>query len=336
MWKRPLSHRDLIPRYEPVYRDVRLSRCESCHRVFTNKDDLKHHIALTHTGRKPYACVICGKRYGQVHHLNSHFKLHKEPRLQEFAILKHRNKPLSEPPSPLDTTVGSFKVPKALKSYVSEPTYKSYGTLQSFTITSLNTPEPNFETNTSKLLHRNIKLPDPYVNEFVSGVGNSSEDNSESESRKSTHTRISLLKPRKVLPNIKSKGKKLIRNDKEKTNCVEPIQDVEHVKDYWVDTKSEWQTIRSSKHSEGYGTLTSFSEPSKSLFSEPISFKASTPKPSKFLDKPDYLCRGMSGIRRISGYDPVDYQYNTRNNRHKSSANTKTTEASFFGPNIFD
>ena len=77
-----VNRRDTIPIYPPIHRDVRLTRCESCCRIFTNKDDLKHHVALTHTGRKPHACAVCGKRYGQLQHLKSHYKLHREARLQ--------------------------------------------------------------------------------------------------------------------------------------------------------------------------------------------------------------------------------------------------------------
>ena len=77
-----VNRRDTIPNYPPIHRDVRLTRCESCCQIFTNKDDLKHHVALTHTGRKPHACAVCGKRYGQLQHLKSHFKLHREARLQ--------------------------------------------------------------------------------------------------------------------------------------------------------------------------------------------------------------------------------------------------------------
>ena len=81
-WTIPATRRNLIPKFTPVYNDQRLSKCASCQRMFTNKDDLRHHILLSHTGSKPHACSICGRRYGQVHQLNSHFKLHREPRLQ--------------------------------------------------------------------------------------------------------------------------------------------------------------------------------------------------------------------------------------------------------------
>ena len=91
-WTIPATRRNLIPTYTPVYNDLRLSRCASCQRVFTNKDDLRHHILLSHTGRKPHACGICGKRYGQLHHLNSHFKLHREPRLQVSDLYFHSKK----------------------------------------------------------------------------------------------------------------------------------------------------------------------------------------------------------------------------------------------------
>ena len=76
------GRRNVIPHYPPVLRDGRELRCESCGRLFTSTDALRQHVALTHTGRRPHACPICGKRYGQVYHLQAHFKLHREPRLQ--------------------------------------------------------------------------------------------------------------------------------------------------------------------------------------------------------------------------------------------------------------
>ena len=76
------GRRNVIPHYPPVLRDGRELRCESCGRLFTSTDALRQHVVLTHTGRRPHACPICGKRYGQVYHLQAHFKLHREPRLQ--------------------------------------------------------------------------------------------------------------------------------------------------------------------------------------------------------------------------------------------------------------
>ncbi|XP_052760914.1 zinc finger protein 844-like [Mya arenaria] len=138
-WTQTPSRRQILPAYpnSAVYADKRMTTCKSCGRCFADADDLNKHVALNHTGSKPAMCHICGQRFGSERHLASHFRLHKEPRLQEFNYLRRRQNrdPTSETQTSSDTTVGSFnRIPKAMKGYASDPSFdfQSFGTHQTF------------------------------------------------------------------------------------------------------------------------------------------------------------------------------------------------------------
>ncbi|KFU91830.1 Zinc finger and BTB domain-containing protein 8A [Chaetura pelagica] len=60
---------EVIPRSLAVMR----FKCPFCTHVVKRKADLKRHLRC-HTGERPYPCEACGKRFGRLDHLSSHFR----------------------------------------------------------------------------------------------------------------------------------------------------------------------------------------------------------------------------------------------------------------------
>lgn len=236
---------------------------------------------------------------------------------QEFAILKYLHKRSSEKSTPPNTTVGSFKVSKALKSYVSEPTFKSFGTLQSFTIPNENKPQLGECIEEP----RSVKLPHTHESSFISRAKNLFNLNSKSENQKVNTSGISALASR--LPDIHNR-RNVSTLDCETQTLTTDISNVKDKsplkKDYWVDTDSEWQTHISNKGSERHRTSKSISGKPNSVFSEPVSFKVSTPKEPRFWDEPDLLSKGLLGVERVQGYDPAHTHSHHVHKRHNSKA----------------
>ena len=236
--------------------------------------------------------------------------------------MKHRPKPASEPTSPRLTTVGSFRVPKRLKSYTSEPTFGSFGTLQTFTIKQSESPEPN--TARTKKDNR-VQLPSLEDNNFVTGAN-----------KHSVHEETGTIKRDRQfdsdtgteeLSNIdglcNEVDKKTRRTDSDKETLGERLNDVEdsigHRDDELSlrDSQSERYTGISipKERSAGHRTWTSFSGSTGSLVSEPISLRTKAIKQRKIWDNPDYLTKGMPAVRSVRGYDPVDYRTGADNNK---------------------
>ena len=236
--------------------------------------------------------------------------------------MKHRPKPVSEQTSPHLTTVGSFRVPKRLKSYTSEPTFGSFGTLQTFTIRQSVSPEPN--TARTKKDNR-VQLPSLEDNNFVTGAN-----------KRSVHEETGSIKRDRQfgsetgtdeLPNIDDSCNKTDRKARstdfnnetlgEKLNDVEdsngPCDDELH----WRDSQSERYTSISipKERSAGHRSLVSFSRSTASVVSEPISLRTKAIKQRKIWDNPDYLTKGIPAVRSVRGYDPVEYRTGADNDK---------------------
>ena len=235
--------------------------------------------------------------------------------------MKHRPKPISEPTSPHLTTVGSFRVPKRLKSYTSEPTFGSFGTLQTFTIRQFDSPEPK----TARTKKDKVQLPRLEDNNFVTGAN-----------KHSVHEETGTIKrdrqfdsetDTEELPNIDDSCNKADRKarstDSNKETLHERIRDIEdgigHRDDelHSHDSQSERYTGISlpKERSAGHRTWTSFSGSTGSVVSEPISLRTKAVKQRKIWDNPDYLTKGIPAVRSVRGYDPVDYWAGAGNNR---------------------
>ena len=234
--------------------------------------------------------------------------------MQEFAILKHNNEAILGPRTPQITTVGSFQVPKALKTYISEPTFGSFGTLQSFTISKVDNPVSD---NGRKRTKENLKLSKAEENNYVTNTRASFYNDEELKLRNST-VAISASDTRDVLPDIKTEKETRITgrvHDYLKANS-NVIEDSSREQERsWRDNKSDRQTRKSKTGSDGFRTSTPFSKSNASVFSETISLRTSAIRTRKVWDNPDYLPRGFSGTERVHGYDPVDYKRRTKHSR---------------------
>ena len=63
---------------EHLLRDVRegkkLYECDRCDHRFTEKDNLKFHIAVVHKNKEPYPCEICDKKFLKKKHMKRHIR----------------------------------------------------------------------------------------------------------------------------------------------------------------------------------------------------------------------------------------------------------------------
>ena len=188
---------------------------------------------------------------------------------------------MPKPASPLNTTIGSFKVSKGYKPYAPEETFKSFGTLQSFTITQL---DKHKQDNTN---HKGgVKLPNrddggtctAHIN-----ISKRSGDGNESVKRNINKSNtLSAINGNHTLPDIKDRNTCRVRDNGTQTSS-NRVKSRKHgpLKDFWVDTKSEWRSHNCKNQPESNGTEVSFKGHSNSVVSEPISFKASTPRPKE-------------------------------------------------------
>ena len=218
---------------------------------------------------------------------------------------------MTKPASPLNTTIGSFKVPKGYKPYAPEQTFKSFGTLQSFTVTQLDTHKQG-----SRSRRDDIKLPNKSDGgtAFINNTKKSGEDNDSGKRN---------MPLDKSLPDIKDRNADRVRDNGTQTSSIRAKNlKKEPLKDFWVDTKSEWRAHNCKKQPESNGTVASFKGHSNSVVSEPISFKASTPKEPRFFDDPDSTSTGMSGAQYSSEFGPL----NRKTKENKSSSITRLSD----------
>ncbi|GIY52835.1 hypothetical protein CEXT_284001 [Caerostris extrusa] len=57
------------------FMDTKIHECEFCHKKFSVKTNLRHHIMI-HTGEKPFECDICVRKFNQKIALTKHRKTH--------------------------------------------------------------------------------------------------------------------------------------------------------------------------------------------------------------------------------------------------------------------
>lgn len=50
-------------------------KCEHCDRFFVSQQNLKEHT-FTHTGARPYQCIVCGEFFRQISQLSLHRRNH--------------------------------------------------------------------------------------------------------------------------------------------------------------------------------------------------------------------------------------------------------------------
>ena len=94
-------------------------------------------------GDKPVVCNICGKRFGNDRQMRSHFKIHKEPRLEEFGTLARRSRPhrdiVSSHSGSSMTTISSFhQIPQIANESQLSVSKNSFGTNHTFVVNSNN------------------------------------------------------------------------------------------------------------------------------------------------------------------------------------------------------
>ena len=75
------EHIDCV--HEQIRRKFVCTHGEGCNAAFGSNWLLRQHVAVVHWGQRKYACPICGKRFGYVHHVRSHLKHRHKERAQE-------------------------------------------------------------------------------------------------------------------------------------------------------------------------------------------------------------------------------------------------------------
>ena len=294
------------------------------------------------SGTKPVVCEICDRRFGSERHMLSHYNIHNEPRLEEFNVLMRRTKKVRSLPTSF-TTVGSFVgVPKALKTYVSEPTFKSFGTKQTFNV-SVARNEVKLEDDSEFTYKQD---DDKAVKRFMSQCSNEGEELTNIGRLKTKSARrvefsatsrqysdVSITSDviqkvqeaqRQVSPTRSQKSDKLYdRNNERSTSVKLPHVSLEHKVvrgQYSIGAKSNYnkkvpveeaeENISNTGEKEtlwNTRTSTPKSMSTRASFSE-AHRQLFSGISANFWDAPGYsktsLSRRMSGVTSISGYDP--------------------------------
>uniref|UniRef100_A0A8C4QYX0 PLAG1 like zinc finger 1 n=1 Tax=Eptatretus burgeri TaxID=7764 RepID=A0A8C4QYX0_EPTBU len=95
-------------------------QCDQCGRQFYTRKDVRRHLVV-HTGRKDFACTVCGQRFGRKDHLTRHAKKsHEQQGLPASPmLLPLANAPNVTLPSLLMTqnSIAASQVPDELQCY---------------------------------------------------------------------------------------------------------------------------------------------------------------------------------------------------------------------------
>ena len=62
-----------MKQHERIHTGDKLLVCSVCHKKFTTRQALLHHVVV-HTGEKPFQCAVCGNRFTQPANLRTHVK----------------------------------------------------------------------------------------------------------------------------------------------------------------------------------------------------------------------------------------------------------------------
>uniref|UniRef100_A0A7N6AWA3 C2H2-type domain-containing protein n=1 Tax=Anabas testudineus TaxID=64144 RepID=A0A7N6AWA3_ANATE len=66
----------IIPKPEQLKRKGSKLKCNFCDKTFTKNFDLQQHIR-SHTGEKPFQCIVCGRAFAQKSNVKKHMQTHK-------------------------------------------------------------------------------------------------------------------------------------------------------------------------------------------------------------------------------------------------------------------
>ncbi|XP_033626406.1 zinc finger protein 341-like isoform X2 [Asterias rubens] len=61
---------------EPAKKELQRKKCSYCDKSFTKNFDLQQHIR-SHTGEKPFQCIVCGRAFAQKSNVKKHMQTHK-------------------------------------------------------------------------------------------------------------------------------------------------------------------------------------------------------------------------------------------------------------------
>ncbi|XP_049831569.1 zinc finger protein 761-like [Schistocerca gregaria] len=70
------TSQDLHAKMQPQQNSKSMLKCNFCTKLFTKNFDLQQHIR-SHTGEKPFQCVVCGRAFAQKSNAKKHMQAHK-------------------------------------------------------------------------------------------------------------------------------------------------------------------------------------------------------------------------------------------------------------------
>lgn len=265
------------------------------------------------SGRKPVVCPICGKRFGNTQQMMAHYKMHREPRLEEFAILKKRRQPdvASELSESSQTTVGTYhRVPKTLKSYKSGQfdDSKSFGTEQTYTV-SHDTESETKSSIRDKYLKstNNNKLPEI---KQVAKIDVSPKNESDTGSL--------------ILPNLNNKKSGIPTPDASHISTVDNVMGLTKL----IETSQESHFVEDTERELIRARMEAISRATRSESPKSIRTRSGVTeyrKPSylidrEFWDSGSHVADRLTGFSPVSGYDPnAQTVLNSRGTRRTSA-----------------
>lgn len=122
-------HSSQINRHMRTHSGERPFTCHLCHSAFTDRGNLKRHMAAVHTGERRFVCHICSRAFSSAYNLKIHVQTHtnekpfscdvcKKRFIQSGNLKLHLRTHSGEKPFTCSTCQGSFKTSTDLNAHL--------------------------------------------------------------------------------------------------------------------------------------------------------------------------------------------------------------------------